>query len=277
MAKAWLCVLGMLGTLLPLRADWKIVTVGSGLCAGQSVQTEYFKGQLRRSEVVGGGTSQLTMVEDGGTRRLILWDAKQKEYSISAPQPAAGRPVPQLEQGLGPAPIVHIDSHTTDTGERETLFGRTARHLITTEKRSREDPPGSEVKLESETVTDGWYVEVDGLPAQKRAGGSYSVLISNSTRQAPSVKATHMGVKVSGLAVRQTLTWRPVGGRERQYATETKQLQEGELSSSLFEPPADFRHVDQLSNTSFVCKPTLSDEIEAYWNSIESWLLHLFS
>jgi hypothetical protein len=56
-------------------------------------------------------------------------------------------------------PVITIDRATTDTGERRTFFGRTARHLITRERSSQSD---------GETLIDGWYIDLDGLPSTRR-------------------------------------------------------------------------------------------------------------
>src|SRR5258708_21085174 len=53
---------------------------------------------------------------------------------------------------------------------RSTMFRQTARHLITTERRH----PGPSAN-EWESRSDGWYIDTDSLPAEKR-GGSVDVL-----------------------------------------------------------------------------------------------------
>src|SRR6185295_12880025 len=57
-----------------------------------------------------------------------------------------------------PAPTVRVETETVDTGERREFFGRPARHVTTTR---RVTPlPGSRCQ-DSQTVTDGWYIDLD--------------------------------------------------------------------------------------------------------------------
>jgi len=57
-----------------------------------------------------------------------------------------------------PAPTVLVETETVDTGERKELFGRPARHVITTR---RVIPLTGSRCGESQTVTDGWYIDLD--------------------------------------------------------------------------------------------------------------------
>ena len=56
------------------------------------------------------------------------------------------------------APTVLIETETVDTGERREFFGRPARHVITTR---RVNPLVGSRCRESQTVTDGWYIDLD--------------------------------------------------------------------------------------------------------------------
>ena len=55
-------------------------------------------------------------------------------------------------------PTVLVETETVDTGERKDLFGHIARHVITT----RRIMPLRGVQREpTETITDGWYIDLD--------------------------------------------------------------------------------------------------------------------
>jgi len=56
------------------------------------------------------------------------------------------------------SPTVLVETETVDTGERRDLFGRQARHVVTTRRVTR--LAGSK-SPEGETVTDGWYIDLD--------------------------------------------------------------------------------------------------------------------
>src|SRR5260370_1226328 len=79
------CTLGLMATLAPtLHADWKITTVvRSG--HGQSVQTEYFKGALRRIDQfddIQGHHSESIMVLDFNRLRQTVWNTNQQDYVV---------------------------------------------------------------------------------------------------------------------------------------------------------------------------------------------------
>ena len=63
---------------------------------------------------------------------------------------------PRLQRPARPNLLVEIT--TSDTGERKQMFGYTARHVVTTEKRT---PLEGAVSLPQEQITDGWYVDLD--------------------------------------------------------------------------------------------------------------------
>lgn len=57
-----------------------------------------------------------------------------------------------------PVPTVLVETDTVDTGERKELFGRPARHVITTR---RVIPLTGSNCQATQTVTDGWYIDLD--------------------------------------------------------------------------------------------------------------------
>jgi len=62
-------------------------------------------------------------------------------------------------------PTLRIEITTTDTGEREEMFGHPARHVITHEKRT---PLEGSVSAAHETVTDGWYIDSTDIDLNQR-------------------------------------------------------------------------------------------------------------
>jgi len=277
MIKPGFCLLGLLIAIAPLRADWKITTVMTDLNGSESVATEYYKGKLRRSDTEVNGAHRSVFVMDAENRRQTMWDPGAKQYvDLSTPR-VAPRTMEVAEPGPTTRPVLLLESNTTDTGERQTFFGRSARHLITIEKRLREEIPGAESRLESEKTTDGWYLDLNGFP-QSRAIGAFYTLLAGSER--PVFKAIHTGAPLSGLAVREKITARfvnsPSATREIQSTREVRELSEGVLPANLFEPPSDYKRVAELANP-YMRPRSFSDEIEAYWNVVENWFLSWFS
>src|ERR1700730_1849971 len=153
--------LGLMSTFGPtLHADWKITTVvRSG--HGQSVQTEYFKGALRRIDQlddIQGHHSESIVVLDFNRLRQTVWNTNLQDYVVVRMSRSA------TSQPIGPELV--IQRVTVDTGERRNFFGRVARHLITEETRANSGsnasttPPGTKI--------DGWYVDSELLPREKR-------------------------------------------------------------------------------------------------------------
>ena len=126
----------MLGSVL--YADWRIVTR-----TGDSSVTEFFKGALRRTDSL----PSYTTVLDFDHRRQINWRSDLRQYAI-VEWPA------QYQSDSSPGPVITIERNTRDTGERKQFFGRTGRRLVT--RVTRSDGP--------ETVIDGSYIDVPGLP-----------------------------------------------------------------------------------------------------------------
>lgn len=274
MRRHWRLAVVGIAVITPLPADWKITTSTTDDRGIESVRTEYYKGQLWRSDSSGVRESPLVFVMDQEGRALTIWDVKRKEYMSVTPH-AVSREILDRRVDARSWPVLLVETSTTDTGERQTLFGRTATHLITSEKRSGQQAPDAEMKLESESVTDAWYIDASGLPVERR--GTFSaMLVLNG--QVPEVRRTHTGPAPSGMAVRETRTWRLLKlSITTESEMEVKELQEGPLSPALFMPPADFKRVDKLSDTSLVYQPSFSDEIQMYWNSFENWLFSWFS
>ena len=96
-------------------------------CPGwQSIQTEYYKGALRRTDWSDkNGKHKHVQVFDPGNRRIIDWDFDYHQYSIHPLNPPlrfpAAKPAPD-------SPVITIDNATTDTGEHRIFFGQTARY-----------------------------------------------------------------------------------------------------------------------------------------------------
>src|SRR6266851_1833528 len=151
MLRKGFCTLGLMATIgAPLHADWKITTVvRSG--HGQSVQTEYFKGGLRRVDQLNdmqGRHSESIAVLDFDRLRQTVWTTNLQEYAVVR--------MTRSTTSLPVGPEIVIERVTVDTGERREFFGRVARHLITEETRTN---GGSNGSTDLRTKIDGWYVD----------------------------------------------------------------------------------------------------------------------
>jgi hypothetical protein len=210
-----------------LWGDWKTVTR-----TGDTTLTEYFKGSFKRVD----SSPTYTTVMDFDHRRQVNWRSDLRQYEIIEWPPDI-QPNPS-------SPVINIERTTVDTGERKQLLGRTARHLVS--RITRSDGP--------ETVIDGWYIEVPGLPKQKTgSGGALAVLTITAANQSsapPRIEVKQIGPAPEGLAVWQktTSTIALPGGARRDYqsVSEVIALFEGILSDRLFQPPDGYQRVTRL-------------------------------
>ena len=96
-------------------------------------------------------------------------------------------PAPRLSPVARPdAPTVLVETETVDTGERRELFGRPARHVIT--KRGVIPLTGSRCR-ESQTVTDGWSIDLDTSlfcdPWRWSSGSGHAFLTTHTKSHQP--------------------------------------------------------------------------------------------
>jgi hypothetical protein len=210
---------------MPLRADLRF-KVKETYTGATSTTTEYHKGnRWRRDSEDHGGC----FIVDPSNKRTITIDPSKQEYLINT----LSRPEPATD----PSQTIVVEIETRDTGERKQMFGHSARHLITTERRHTEllQKPRSETR---ETTTDGWYLDLP-LPVPHRSQvGAVAVLTTldraGRSRGIPKVQVTRHGPVPQGLAV-----WESTGGNQ----LEVTEFSEGPLDDALFEPPVGFRRV----------------------------------
>lgn len=250
---------------VPVHADWKITTV-MRFQDGQSVQTEYFKGGLKRVDEVNdvnGGHHEAITVLDMNRLRQTVWNTNLQEYMVARMR--RGIPLPPT------GPEIVIERATVDTGERKNLFGRVARHLVTHERRRNAGAIGL---ADSETEIDGWYVDSDLLPREKR-GTAFHVLVAGNAR--PSFKVNQTGPAPSGLAVWKSEISRsvlPNGSRAVNERTiEVTELIEALLPDEIFNPPAGFKRVLSFSGDR---QPDWTDGFRLEWERFEDWISSIF-
>jgi hypothetical protein len=242
----------MLGGVL--YADWKIVTR-----TGDSSATEFFKDALMRTD----SSPAYTSVLDFDHRRQVIWRSDLRQYAIVEWPP-------QYQSDSSPGPVITVERNTTDTGDRKQFFGRTGRRLVT--RVTRSDGP--------ETVIDGWYLDVPGLPAPKNgAGGSLTVVTLSAGGHGsspPRIEVKQTGPAPEGLAVWQKTTFSVglPGGSHHSYesVSEVTDLVGGTLPDKLFEPPGGYQRVASLPNTASRPVPrTWAELVRAHWQRIEEW------
>ncbi|HET6840259.1 MAG TPA: hypothetical protein VFK06_01000 [Candidatus Angelobacter sp.] len=241
----------------------KIVTrqVTGGL---PDIRTEYITENRLRTEwlalpdkpesgmasIIQGGERQRVFVLDLQAHEYVSWETDSHGSALSA----HARPVAESGGTLQ----IWIDS--VDTGERREIFGRPARHIITKERRIAS--PGA-CSANSESQTDGWYVDMTVLPEwrqpkKKGDGVVVSSILSagNCLNKVDKIEVHHAGID-PGFPVKVTTTLQSdVKERDRArtvtstWGSEVVELHAGPLDPALFEVPPDFHQVEHLRNFS---------------------------
>ena len=149
-----------------------------------------------------------------------------------------------------------------DTGERKEIFGHTARHIITREKRIAGPGACSKPSL---SETDGWYIDGSVLPEwRQQKKKTFGVVVSAEVSVGSNDKCFNKMDKIevhrsgveTGFPVKITTTLTneitQADGTKRTlsstWGSEVVELKEGPLELTLFDVPRDFRLVDSLRN-----------------------------
>jgi len=154
-------------------------------------------------------------------------------------------------------PTLRIETTTVDTGEREAFFGHLARHVIITKKQIPLEGSHSEPQ---ETVTDGWYIDLDPqvscdrkLSRGKRAHGY--LVAGNQPAERP--EFVDIGESETGFAVQLVMvskgTYTLPDGTNKQTDSKSEtlvtQLELGSLDPGLFEIPPGFKHMQHIERS----------------------------
>ena len=212
------------------------------------------------------------------------------EY-VSAPYPPKPLTKAEIEaHGLGKPdmspsrePTLRIETTTVDTGERKEFFGHIARHVIITRKQIPLEGSHSEPQ---ETVTDGWYIDLDPqvscdrkLSRGKRAHGY--VVAGKQPAEKP--EFVDIGESETGFAVQLVLvsksTYTLPDGTNKQTDSKSEtlvtQLELGSLDPGLFEIPPRFKHVQHIERNP-TASASSSQTID-FWERFEAKVASLFN
>lgn len=229
--------------------------------------------------------------------RIFELNLDAGEY-VSAPYPPKPKPLTQREieaRGLNMSqfdkPTLRIEITTVDTGERKEVFGFAARHVIITRK---EIPLENSRRRPQETVTDGWYIDLDpqvscepwvrkGKPAHAYMAASVHSAKGTVTWEQPPEKPefVDIGEPETGFSVQTVIvskvaytlpdgTNKEATSRDEMLVT---QLELGPLDPSLFEIPPRFKHVDHIERN----PPVSARSGQDFWERFKAKLANLLS
>jgi hypothetical protein len=164
-------------------------------------------------------------------------------------------------------PTIRVETKTTNTGERKEMFGRMARHVITTTTQTALEGSHSDPQ---QSITDGWYIDFDQQLSceQKRPKGGQgyiSVYMSAGRGKPPMEKPEFVtvGEPEMGLALYSLTTSKSASTLPDAYTSKSEtrvtQFEEGPLDPALFEIPPGFKLVDRIERnpppSAFAGKP----------------------
>lgn len=256
-------------------------------------QTTYFEADRKRIEWQGSDGPRLGPHIATITRcdlgKAFMLNLDTREYD-SAPYPpetfaqalakvkalkAQPRPIPPAQS---PKPTLRIETTTVDTGERKQMFGRTARHMTTTQ---RYIPLPGSTQMARESVTDAWYIDLDTqlscdfkFPSGARV---QYVALSGSPEQQEVPEFVTVGGPAKGFPMAQTIrntsTLELPDGRMKQFNSQSElaviDFEDGPLDPSLFEIPAAFKLVDHVD-------PNPPQQAPSPWERFKARFANLF-
>lgn len=208
------------------------------------------------------GPPMASIIQRGERDRVFVMDLQAREYVTYETDPR-GIPVSTQSKPVADSGgTLQIWMDSVDTGERKTIFGRMARHIITHERRIASQGACSPA---SESDTDGWYLDSSVVPEWSQPKkNAYGIVVASVVSAEPAsncldkmdkIEVHRSGVE-PGFPVKITATVRSqVTGRNgaprllaSTWGSEILELKQGPLDPSLFEVPSDFRQVDSLKN-----------------------------
>jgi hypothetical protein len=257
---------------LPASADTKIKTKTTAM-GHSSDSTVYIKGARKRDEMNFGPMSHVSILQCDQKRVITLCEGKQTytvyhlddEETPAAPAKTAAKPAAKknpantdaAETETKTGGVQTINVNTTDTGERQTMFGFPARHVKTSMKMESSADACSRNKTDMET--DGWYADLSPqlvcLSHPKAYGGFGGGEEKVGCRDRMIFHRTGSGK--TGYPLKATTTIHSDRG-DFSTSTEVVELSKAELEPALFDAPAGYTEV-----ASCYSKPSYNNAIAA--------------
>jgi len=237
-------------------ADTKIKTRKTMM--GQAMEsTVYVKGARQRTEDAGMmGMPGTTTILQCDEKRVITINTCTKIYMVAplgqmgepGMTPAAAMAAADAEDTGKGAPqkggVVTIVNASTDTGQKETMFGLQARHIKSS--MAMEPSPDACQKQGMKMERDGWYVHLSpGLTCE--AGPQHMAPAMGGGRARPACRDTYRlkntGTLNPWFPLRETMTFL-AEGHPFTMTTEVTELSTANLNPALFDIPAGYRQVN---------------------------------
>ncbi|HET6979764.1 MAG TPA: hypothetical protein VFI24_25760 [Pyrinomonadaceae bacterium] len=220
---------------------------------GQTYEnTSYIKGKRQRSENSGG---QMITIEQCDLRRNIQIMPMAKAYVITpyddgTPGSTGNSTNTHTTQpgAVKKGGVVTSTVITKDTGERKQMFGYTARHIITT--MSMESSPDACSQNNTKMEIDGWYIDATfalDCDSNRQYTAYRPPTAAGGCRDRYETKT--IGTAKKGFPVYEKMTMLGANGAPSfSNITEVIEISQATLEQSLFEPPPDYRQVEDFAS-----------------------------
>jgi len=238
------CAVAVLCFSTLASADIKIKT-RTTVMGHTTESTEYIKGPRMRTETSYGGQGGAVSIMQCDQKRMVTIFANQcsvmpfgdNESSCPENMGAMARDVERGEPTLpSKGGVVTITRTSTDTGERQEMFGYKARHIKSS--MAMESTPDACNQSNMKMEIDGWYADLS--PGFSCAGDSYRAMACGGHGKRGCRDRVVMkggGGAALGYPLKQTMTMSSQHGNFTT-STEVVELSNTSLEASLFDAPA---------------------------------------
>jgi hypothetical protein len=219
--------------------------------SGQSYESaSYIKGKRQRTETMNGMMTTITQCDFG--RSLVLYP-QTKTYMVnlfddgSVAKPERPTDTKSVKTQTTSGGVVTTTTTIKDTGERKQMFGYTARHLIITME--TESSPDACNKTKTKMETDGWYIDfANDFSCQVTPASSQNYKTQKPGGCMDKYQMKTIGTAKRGYPVIEKMTMYDEGGKpSTTMLSEVLEISKAALEDSLFDVPADYREVKDMS------------------------------
>jgi len=216
--------------------------------------TEVWVKGARERSLTNSPTGNTTTIRQCDLKRTVTLNDQTQAYLVTSDiqDEAALKAAALLNGGQATTPAAAITQTTTitDTGERKTLLGFTARHLKTTVKVESAANACSQVNQKYEI--DGWYADLNKdqascqqfLPPVRLTDGCNDQIIAH-----------HSGTAKPGFPLTESITLHNPDGSTMKIDAVTTAMPKQALAADQFDVPATYRQVNSLAELNSAAQP----------------------
>src|SRR5882724_1901452 len=234
----------------------KNITVGGNLVS--STETS-IKGARERTVSQSAAGSTITVRQCDLKRTITINEQTQTYFVVSDPQDDAAVKAAAMMTGAASTdsgPYITLSSSITDTGERKTMYGYSARHLKAKVTVAASKNACSQVNQSYEL--DGWYAD---FSKETAACGQLLPPIRQSDGCNDPVVRRRSGSGKPGYPLAETLTLHNTDGTTTQIGVEAAGISKPNLEKELFDVPEGYREVKSLAELNGVPKPQVAQPV----------------